>query len=467
MKKLSFYIALLISFGYSPLTADSQFYGFWKGPHPENKNRNFFIHIENTNDSLYTKGYWTENSFYCGKFEVDDIVIKDDSIRFSIPQWQCTYKGKLVDKKKISGGFSCVDEPYDVVTLTRHNEIETFLTLSKPDIKDPFFKYSYSIPKYLEDRIQVAGYQSKNDSLFIYSLIPEIINGDYGRINSFLLFKNNRLICEEYFYGYSNQDLHQIESCTKSVTSLLVGIANDKGFITNLNEPAYKIFPDFLHLKNEPYRNITIADLLTMTSGFDPKNDQLFRSENRIDFALNRPLNNKPGTVFQYDGGNSEILGAILKVKTGLFADQFANKYLFKPLKIKSYNWEILNQEGYPSMGGSLQMRPRDMVKLGALILNNGRYNNQQIISKEWIIKSTSVKTKTHIPTDDYSYQWWNLNLKSNDKTYKAIWANGWGSQFIYVFQDIGVVIITTGHNYENDSWAITKGICKYLYLLD
>jgi CubicO group peptidase (beta-lactamase class C family) len=136
-------------------------------------------------------------------------------------------------------------------------------------------------------------------------------------------------------------------------------------------------------------------------------------------------------------------------------------------LKIADFNWEIYKQDGYPSMAGSLWLKPRDMAKIGLMVLNEGQFNGRQIVSKEWICESTSKKIKTHIQGDDYAYQWWNINLKSNGKTYQCIWANGLGSQFIYIIPELKVVIVTTGHNYENDSWAIKSGIEKSLYLLE
>ena len=117
-------------------------------------------------------------------------------------------------------------------------------------------------------------------------------------------------------------------------------------------------------------------------------------------------------------------------------------------------------------MGGSLELRPRDMAKIGLMVINKGNFENRQIVSQQWIEESTSIKTETHIKGDDYGYQWWNINLQSNGFVYQTIWANGLGSQFIYIIPEIDVVIVTTGFNYENDSWAITGGIGKYLYLL-
>lgn len=445
----------------------STFLGFWEGPHPEDSNKKFYIYIENRNDSLTANGYWTENNFYQSRFKVDSVNTLDDSISFNVPMWDCNFSGVLVEKELVYGGFKCQGEPFDSVTLVKNKWIDDYLFNAKPDCKNPDFQYSYTIPVSQNDAIETSGFQTSNDSLFIQYLVSEIIGGEYGRLNSFLLLKNDKLICEEYFYGYSQTDLHQIESCTKSVTSLLVGIAIDKGLITDLNEPLYQIFPEYAHLKTNPYKYITIKHLLTMNSGFELQNNSLFQVDDRIDFALQRKLVYEPGTMFQYDGRNTEILGEILQRKTAMYPDDFARKYLFEPLKTGDFIWTGFEQKRSPLMSGSLCLLPRDMIKIGSLVLNNGSTSEKQIISKKWIEESTSVKTKTHIPGDDYSYQWWNLNLKSNGKGYKTIWANGWGSQFIYVIPEINVVIVTTGHNYENDSWTITDGISKYLYLLD
>jgi CubicO group peptidase (beta-lactamase class C family) len=463
---LAIVILLFLLISCAQHNSGNGFIGFWEGPHPENPQWKFYIQLEKIDETYPAKGYWAENNFYQSSFNVEKVNINGDSISFQIPGWNCMYSGVL-NNNSINGGFYCEGEPFDSVCLVKNNEIENHLIYPKPECKNPDFRYKRAIPAGSDDQPKTSNSLSTNDSLFIYALVPEIINGDYGRINSFLLFKNNKLICEEYFFGYSPTDLHPIESCTKSITSLLIGIAKDKNLIANLNEPVFKIFPEYLNLSNAPYNKITVKHLLTMTSGFDPQNDQLFQSENRIDYALKRKIINQPGSIFTYDGGNTEILGAILKKKTGLFADELAQKYLFEPLNIGHYNWEIHKQNGFPSMGGALHLMPRDMLKTGILVLNKGSFNNRQIISEQWIQESTSVKTKTHIPDDDYSYQWWNLHLSSSDKIYEAIWANGWGSQFIYVFPEIKVVMVTTGHNYEGDSWAITDGIRKYLHLLD
>ncbi len=466
MKYLLPYL-LIMSLAACSAEDPGRFTGFWEGPHPVDPEMKFYVEVLCENDSFLARAYWAENRHYQSTFKIDSVRISGDSMRFFVPAWACTYAGGLSDKGVIRGGFFCEGEPFDTVILVKDPEIENHLIYSKPGCKDPDFKYSYAIPSEGNDLLQPSIYSTAGDSLFIHALLPEIIQGEYGRINSFLLYRSDKLICEEYFYGFTRDDLHQIESCTKSVTSLLVGIAADQGYITDMGEALYRIFPEYPVLRKAGYRDMSLEDLLTMRSGYDLLDRAVFSSENLIDTALVRPLVHPPGKVFQYDGGNTEILGAVLKVKTGMFADDFARRYLFGPLQIERYTWDDPGQNGYPLMSGSLSLTPRSMLKIGAMVLSHGSFNGQALISESWIEESTSVKTETHIPGDKYSYQWWNLLLDSGGKAYETIWANGWGSQFIFIFPELDAVIVTTGFNYEYDSWAITEGISKYLYYLD
>ncbi|WP_297093714.1 serine hydrolase [uncultured Draconibacterium sp.] len=456
---VSLFVIVALCAACSSNKANTSFSGFWEGPHPEDPNKKFYVEIVNT-DSSSAKGYWTHKGLYDSGFQIDSLTIAGNSIRFFVPNWNCTYLGEKTGNT-IHGGFACEGEPFDSVKLVKNDDVAQFLTDAIAGCHEADYKYHCQTPNRLDDLLPVSVFGSEGDSLFIYSLLPEIVNGDYGRLNSFLLIRNNQLICEEYFYGYGQNTLHQAESTTKSITSLLIGIAADNGFITDLNEPVAAIMeaPDF-------DKRITLEHLLTMTSGLLPNDEELYLSDDRIATILSRELNCEPGTKFQYDGGNTELLGAILKKKTGMYADEFAKKYLFEPLHITHYNWEIEKQNGYPCMAGSLEITPRELAKIGMLVLNKGKFKEQQVVSEKWIEQSTSFKTHTNIPGDDYAYQWWNLTLKSAGEEHACVWANGFGSQFIYIFPSLDAVIVTTGHNYEFDSWAITSGVEKYLYLL-
>ncbi|HPR32533.1 MAG TPA: serine hydrolase, partial [Prolixibacteraceae bacterium] len=311
-----------------------------------------------------------------------------------------------------------------------------------------------------------GSFSKSKDSLFFTTLVNEIIKGHYGRINSILFSKDNKLIGEEYFYNYSANTQHQIESSSKSVTSLLIGIAIDKGFILDVNQPLFEIFPEYKHLKKGNYRKITIKHVLTMTPGFENTDKQFADKSDRIGFALQRKMVNTPGRIFSYDGGNTEILGAILHRKTGMIPDEFAKKSLLDPLKIENYQWERMDDD-FPLMSGSLKLIPRDFMKIGLLVLNKGMYDGKRIVSENWIKESTSPKIESHIDDDLYAYQWWNRTFETEKNEYNVIWANGWGSQFIFVIPKLNMVITTTGYNYEFDSWSITKGIENNLSLLE
>lgn len=458
-------LVLYLSLGCNHSNTGKGFLGFWEGPHPTDPEKKFYIELTQHQDTLKAEGFWTDHRFYTEHFTVDSVSTHNDSIRFYIPNWNCYYLGKR-SGNQIQGGFSCNDEAFDSVDLIQNNTVRIYLTEAKPGCLNPDFHYNYQAPVAINDHLPTARFQSKNDSLFISSLLNEIIHNQYGRLNSFLLVKEGKLISEEYFYGYTRTDLHPIESSTKSITSLLIGIAKDKGKIRNLQEPIYKIFPQFPGLRKDNYRKITVEDLLTMTSGYSPVYKP-YTDNDRLAFSLKRKMVQLPGKKFIYDGGNLEILGGILKAKTGVYPDEWARKYLFAPLGIQNYDWNTYRNHGYPCMGGSLALTPRDMAKVGLMVLDGGVFNHCQVVSKLWIKESTSTKTTTNNPGDNYAYLWWDINLHSGKKNYKAIWANGLGSQFIYIIPELKTVIVTTGYNYEFDSWAITRGIEKYLYLLD
>jgi CubicO group peptidase (beta-lactamase class C family) len=335
-----------------------------------------------------------------------------------------------------------------------------------PGVSAEQFVYRYQAPQQLPDGLATGAAPTHADTLFVDSLFSATGRGEFGRINALLVARDHELIGEMYFYGYQPGDLHPLESTTKSITSLLVGIAIEQGAIPPVNTQVVQWYPQLQRNSPIAAETLTLKHLLTMSSGFAPREQALFGSNNRIAFALNRPMDTLPGKVFRYDGGNTELLGGILKQSTGLFADEFAARYLFGPLQITDWNWEKHRQDGYPSMAGALHLRPRDMAKIGLLVLHNGMYNNQQVVEPHWIQASTTAQIATHIDGDEYGYQWWISHLHSGNSVYKTIWANGIGSQFIFVVPRLQLVVVCTGHNYQQDAWAFVNGLAQYLYLL-
>ncbi|MBN2485214.1 MAG: serine hydrolase [Bacteroidales bacterium] len=297
------------------------------------------------------------------------------------------------------------------------------------------------------------------DENFINEIEQRIVDEDFGSINSLIIIHQDNLIYEKYYGVWSRSDLHYIASDTKSVASLLVGISKDKGKITSLDEKIYTIFSDYsIENLDERKKSISIEHLLTMSAGFewdewipysDPNNSntQLKQSDDMIQYTINRPMANNPGTQFVYNSGASILLGGIIQRKTGKSVINFAIENLFNPLDISTFRWDSKN--GITDCGGGLYMRPIDMAKIGYLVLNKGNWNNQQLISEEWL-KASFENNIPAVNQFNYGFQWWNFET-ALDLIKDIGHASGHGDQYIFVIEELEMVIVLTGENYDNE----------------
>ncbi|UCH14701.1 MAG: serine hydrolase, partial [Bacteroidales bacterium] len=295
------------------------------------------------------------------------------------------------------------------------------------------------------------------------------------------------LVFEDYYTGHQyqwdapkhygdfvtwSQDMqHCIHSDTKSFTSLCIGIAIDKGYIKNANQSIFDYLPNYQHLRTEEKEKITIENLLTMTSGLkweewdvslsSIENDQIgiwFWEDGPINYALGRDLEAEPGTRFNYSGGDIQILVEILKNATGMKLDEFSGKHLFEPMGVTSYDWWLIFPSGEIHGAGGLKLIPRDMVKIGAMMLNKGIWNETRIISEDWVMKCASSypgNNDIKIPGEDkgkvgYSYTWWTKDFTYNNDNISMYFAVGWGGQKIIVLPSLDMVIVFTGANYTS-----------------
>jgi CubicO group peptidase (beta-lactamase class C family) len=220
-------------------------------------------------------------------------------------------------------------------------------------------------------------------------LTNQIINKQY---RGMLIVKNGALVHEVYFGRYNRDILNPLYSVTKSVTSALIGIAIEEGFIDGLEVTLLSVPPEYAdQVDDERKHEITLEHLLTMRSRLewdegtypytDPKNSHynLSRATDWMAYVISKPLKDTPGTQLVYNTGAVHPLSAIIKQTTGQHADQFARKHLFGPLDIVSHYWSR-DPKGYPSTGGSnggLSLRARDLAKFGYLFLNRGRWNGK------------------------------------------------------------------------------------------
>lgn len=272
--------------------------------------------------------------------------------------------------------------------------------------------------------------------------------GNHTDIYGALVIKDDNIIGEYYKEGYNQDSIFTLQSCSKSVTSSLIGIAIDKGYIRDVNVPISEYFPEILESNNQNLKEITIWHLLTHTSGLnmnDTNNWNEWRiSENWIDYILSRGSKSKPGTRFDYSTGNSHLLSVILQKATGMTAYDFGKKYLFEPLGMESVKCE-LDPQGYSDGGNGFSMNIYDMAKFGRLFLNKGEWEGKQIISQNWIEESTKVQFDRKAGSANYGYQWWVRTFGS--QKYDAYFAQGHWGQFIFAIPEINLMVVFTSHH--------------------
>lgn len=334
--------------------------------------------------------------------------------------------------------------------------------------------YTYSQPKKLEDGWKTSSLKSQGvDSTLIYKFFNQIKTADH-KLHSVLLVKNNHLILEEYFNDYDEYKPHDLRSTSKSIQSILLGIAIDKGFINNVNDPIGKYLKHPIPKKNLDVRkdSITIKHLLTMSSGLDcndwdkkskGQEDKVYKKKDWLQYTLDLPMVNEPGEVSHYCSMGVILMTEIIRQSSGVPVDQFASKYLFKPLGIDNVKWGHTSKKEVISSGKRLYMTSRDVAKIGQLIINKGKWNGDQIVSENWIEESTTPKTK--ITGMDYSYLWWNIPFDIDQKRIISKTATGNGGQYIMIIPEMGIVAVFTGGAYNSQDDKLPFAIMKNIIL--
>ena len=366
----------------------------------------------------------------------------------------------------------------------------TFLSCSKcPTV------YTYQLPQSLHDGLTTGSLSDVGmNAEPLINLMDCIYANKYDQVHAVLIYKNDKLVFEEYQEGnryqwdgpfylgnsiqWHKDSLHMIMSCTKSVTSAIVGIAVDQGYL-QVEESIYNYLPDHQAYKTGGKERITIEHLLTMTSGLDWNEwsgahgttandiDRIYIEcqEDPIACILERNLVHAPGDHFTYSGGNMIVLGEVLKNAVGNNIRDFGNQYLFNPLGIDSVFWHQFDNDVF-ACDGSIMLTPRAMLKIGVAYLNEGIWKGERIVSKDWVDKSKTAyqnNTGINVPLDDagkndYGYTWWINEIAAGTQNVQLFQASGWGGQEIIVIPDQKMVVVFTGGNY-----AVKKHIYKML----
>lgn len=322
----------------------------------------------------------------------------------------------------------------------------------------------------------------------IDSLIANVKVGTYGNVDELVILKNGKLVLNQTFtndykqisagitnelgcgydtcedstvYGdynylhpywhpyYHQKKVHTLQSITKSISSLMIGLAIDQGHIASTSVKLIDYLQDYdLSTVDELFRMATLEDLLTMRLGMEwyeigaplsnNTTEQLEKSEDWIQFTLDQAMDTIPGTTWVYNSGASQLMSVIIKKATGYALDDYAKKYLFDPLQITDFHWKH-TPKGLPDALGGLYLKAEDLAKIGYMVLNHGEWNGEQVISKEWIKRSTTrISDSSKIGDYGYGYQWWRP-----DTGKKEVWAGfGFGGQYVLIFPQFNTVAV-------------------------
>jgi len=291
------------------------------------------------------------------------------------------------------------------------------------------------------------------DSQRLAQMLADITEREVA-INTVLIVRNGYLVMDANVWPYQPQARHMILSITKSVISALVGMAIERGFIDNVEQPVLSFFPDRqIDHRDTRKEAMTLEHLLTMTSGLDCEQDEyvvgeMVASDDWVQYVLDLPMVADPGETFAYCTVNSFLLSAIFQQATGTSAEVFAEEHLFAPLGIKGAVWP--SSPGGVSRGGvGLGMLPRDMAKIGQLYLHRGVWEGGQIVPAAWV----EASAREHIAESGYGgygYQWWvqkpgffaRLGLARFTPAFDA---RGYGGQFIFVVPSHNMVVVVCG----------------------
>ena len=303
------------------------------------------------------------------------------------------------------------------------------------------------------------------DTTYLNNVDRKISQEKKHKIHSMLVARNGKLVFEKYYNGFGRNNPHDLRSATKSITSLLTGIAVEKGLLSGVDEPM------MTHLKGDyPAINdkdeILLKHLLTMRSGLDchdgdrktrGQEDRMYRSRDWVDYFLSLSNTYAPGDSTRYCTGGVVALGEVIAQAAKQDFAQYADHALFEPLGITNYRWARFDDEKKVDTGGHLMLTPQGMVKIGMLVAQKGKWAGNQIVPQQWVEESTQKHTA--IDGNPYGYLWWINEPQFGDEVVEIISARGNGGQVIFVVPDFDLVTVFTAGYYNSDQTRVVYDI--------
>jgi CubicO group peptidase (beta-lactamase class C family) len=317
--------------------------------------------------------------------------------------------------------------------------------------------YQYQIPEKKNDGLEVGDLQKTfAHPDLILGMVKQTIKGNYPDVHSILIFKDNKLVLEEYFYEYTEDKPHQMRSASKSFIGTLMGIAIDQGKIKNEQERLLPLFADeypVIENIDDRKQKITIQDFLTYRHGMDCFDEdsntkghelKMMESNDWVKFALDLPMIEEPGKRSSYCTACAQTIGRLVELKTNTPLVEYADKNLFGPMGITNYKWRFKPDTTSKGTFNQMYLRPRDMLRLAKMYQDEGVWQGKQIVSSNWV-KKTFEKDDA-----EFGYLWRHKSFEVDGKTYRSCLATGNGGQKINIWPELNMITVFTGGNYNS-----------------
>jgi CubicO group peptidase (beta-lactamase class C family) len=317
--------------------------------------------------------------------------------------------------------------------------------------------YAYKQPTETDDGLATGNLEDefKNPNLIV-DMVKKTIKGNFPDVHSILIYKNNKLVLEEYFYGYDENTPHQLRSATKPFIGGILGIAVDQGSIKSEKDRLLSYFNSrYLEIANLDKRKkeITIENFLMYRHGMDCENNnpeskgnelKMMQSKDWVKYMLDLPMIGEPGVSSSYCTGCALTLGSLVEIATNKKIEDFAKENIFDPLNISNYKWTFEPNQTSSDDFSQTYFTPRDLIKLAKLFKDGGKWEGNQIISKSWIDKTFNMDK------GDYGYLWEHKYFVVDGQTYNSYLASGNGGQKINIWPELDMITVFTGGNYNS-----------------
>ncbi len=378
-------------------------------------------------------------------FEIDSVKITGNAIDFDITN----------DRFKISAEFYANENNLRLSYGNAGGKREIQLTKLDPSDFNGYTplskeEYTYKVPNPVDNFLETAALEEVSLNASMLDFMPKMNSGRYDHIHSIIITKDNKLVFEEYFHGYHRAYLHDIRSSFKSISSLLLGKAVMQNESIDVNNSIMGYYPEYA-ISDVRKKDITIHHVLTMSSGLklEDEDEMQWNNDDWVGYKLNLPLEHEPGKKYEYSSGGMNLLTGVIQKSTEKYLPLFLYEDVLLPMGIKKFQMRT-SPKGRGYLAGDFYLRPIDFTKFGLLVLNQGKWNGEQLVSSGWIEKATQPFMQGSWPKNsDYGYLWRLLKREVGGKKMKTIEAWGNGGQFLIIIPEIEMTITFTGGNYN------------------